>query len=223
MHARRSRTPELELTKRDSMMTLTPKPIILAAIIATGLATMQTAASAAPADCVAQQAAGQPCPPDAVPVAPAVTPPAAAAPVAPAVPPAAANPPAAAPPPPAANNTNQQPPAAGNRPPRDQASNFQFDPDRHNRRRGRNDLFRFFFNGYYYDRPYWQQGYYQPSNSRISCGEGRRIVADDDFSRIRTVECNGITYTYQARRGSHTYRVFVNSRRGVISGTTRLY
>ncbi len=216
-------------------MKLAPKPIMLVAIIAATLGTLPNAASSAPADCSAQQAAGQPCPPAGAKTptdAPAVTPP--AAPAAPATPPAAATPPVAATPPaaaanppvaaqpPAANNANQQP-AVDNRPSGDRASNFQFDPNRHHRRRSQNDLFRFFFNGYYYDRPYWQQRYYEPRYSRISCGEGRRIVADDDFFRIRTIECNGTTFTYQARRGSHTYRVFVNSRRGTISGTTRLY
>jgi hypothetical protein len=211
-------------------MKLARNSTMLAALFAATLVTLPTVASAAAADCTAQTAAGQPCPPDGT-TAPAVTPPA-AAPAVPAVPPAAAAPPAATAPPaaanpppaaqaPAANNGSQQP-AADGRPRRDQASNFQFNPDRHNRRRGRNDLFRFFFNGYYYDRPYWQQGYYEPRYSRISCGEGRRIVADDDYLRVRTVECVGTTFTYQARRGGHTYRVYVNSRRRVISGRTRL-
>jgi hypothetical protein len=206
-------------------MRLRPQPIMLAAIIAASLGALPNAANSAPADCTAQTAAGQPCPPDAIqtqPAVPAAQPPAAATPPAAARPPAAANPPDA-PPPPAANNANPPPPAAGNRPPRDQASNFQFDPNRHNRRRSQNDLFRFFFNGYYYDRPYWQQGFYEPRYSRISCGEGRSILAEEDYSRIRTIECVGTTFTYQARRANHTYRVFVNSRRGTISGRTRLY
>ncbi len=207
-------------------MKLTARPTILAALVAVMLGTLPNVASSAPTDCTAQKAAGQPCPPEAAPTAPqapAVTPPAA---VAPATPPVAATPPAANPPaapPPAANSTNQPPPAVDNRPRRDQASSFQFDPNRHNRRHQRNDLFHFFFNGYYYDQPYWQQRYYQQRYPRISCGEGRRIVAEEDFVKIRTVECNGPTFTYQARRGSHTYRVYVNSRRGTISGTTRLY
>jgi hypothetical protein len=209
-------------------MKLGSQPIILAAVIAACLGSLPNIANSAPADCATQTAAGQPCPPDATQVKPAVpaaqppaaaTPPAAAQPpAAAATPPAVANPPAA----PAANNANP-PPAAGNMPRRDQASNFQFDPNRHNRRRSQTDLFRFFFNGYYYDRPYWQQGYYEPRYARISCGEGRRILADEDYTRIRTVECVGTTYTYQAKRAGRTYRVLVNSRRGTISGRTRLY
>lgn len=202
-------------------MKLTARPTILAALVAVMLGTLPNVASSAPTDCTAQKAAGQPCPPEAAPTAPqapAVTPPAA---VAPATPPVAATPPAAAAP--AATPPPAPPPAVDNRPRRDQASSFQFDPNRHNRRHQRNDLFHFFFNGYYYDQPYWQQRYYQQRYPRISCGEGRRIVAEEDFVKIRTVECNGPTFTYQARRGSHTYRVYVNSRRGTISGTTRLY
>jgi hypothetical protein len=197
-------------------MKLTGRPIMLATLVLASLGTLPNFASSAPADCAAQTAAGQPCPPDVAPVAPpapVVTPPAT-------TPPAAANPPAA--PPPAANNTNQRPPGMENRPRRDQTSGFQYDPNRHNRNQQRNGLFRFFFNGYYYDQPYWQQRYYQPSYSRINCAEGRRIVADADFVRIRTVECNGPTFTYRANRGSHSYRVYVNARRGTISGTTRL-
>ncbi len=211
-------------------MNFKPKPILLAAVIATSIGTFANPANSAPADCSAQTAAGQPCPPAEARTpaqAPAAaTPPAAAAPATPPAattpPAAAANPPAAAQPP-AATTTTQASPSVGNRQRRDQASNFQFDPDRHNRRRARDDLFRFFFNGYYYDRPYWQDGYYEPRSSRISCAEGRRIVADEDFFRVRTIECNGTSYTYQARRGSNTYRVLVSSRRGTIISTRRIY
>jgi hypothetical protein len=210
-------------------MNFKPKPILLAAVIATSIGTFANAANSAPADCSAQTAAGQPCPPGEITTpadAPAAKPPAAA--VAPTTPPAAvATPPAAQTP--AAQAPAAQAPAGNQRPAvegrqrRDQASNFQFDPDRHNRRRARNDLFRFFFNGYYYDRPYWQNGYYEPRSSRISCAEGRRIIADEDFSRIRTIECNGTSYTYQARRGSNTYRLLVSSTRGTILSTRRVY
>jgi hypothetical protein len=204
--------------------------IVLATIIAATLGTMPYTAHAAPADCATQKGAGQPCVPDAsAPVAPAATPPAAATPSAVATPPAAVTPPAATPPatpPAAANPPSATPPAAANPPVasrRQQASGFQFDPNRHNRRNQRNDLFRFFFNGYYYDRPYWQQGQYEPRYSRVSCGEGRRILADDDFTKISTIECNGPTYTYKANRSGRTYRVSVDARRGTISGRSRIY
>ena len=143
------------------------------------------------------------------PVAPVVTP-------NPPTPPAAANPvPPAAAPPPQKNTSNQFD--------QNRSSGWRFDQNRHNRRHQRDNIFRFSFGGYFYDRPYWQQPQYSYQYNRISCGEGRSIVADNGYNRIRTIECNGTTFTYQAHRGSRTYRVFINSRRGSVSGVTRLY
>ena len=172
--------------------------------------------------------ATQTCPPPAAnnPPPAANNPPAATTPP---TPPAATTPPAANNPPPATNPpAATHPPATGNNnnPPRDQAGDFQFDPNLHHRRHQRDNVFRFFFNGYFYDRPYWQQRYYQQQHYglvRLSCAEGRRLVADNGYNRVRILTCNGFRYTYQAHRGGFTYRVFVNARRGTIVGRSRLY
>lgn len=52
---------------------------------------------------------------------------------------------------------------------------------------------------------------------RVSCGEGREIVAER-FNRVRVVECNGGTYTYLGRSQGDTYRILVNARTGRIVG-----
>ena len=130
-------------------------------------------------------------------------------------PPPVVNPPPPAPPPVVVNPTP---------PPPNQPSSWQFDPRRNHRQNHGDAVFRFNFGGFFYDQPYWQQPQYYPQQYyRISCGRGRSIVGDNGYNRVRTVECNGTTFTYQARRGYRTYRVFVNSRRGTISDITRLY
>ena len=184
------------------------KPIAFAAVFAATLlvgpqmANAQSTGQAA--DCNGQQKSNQPCPPVANPNPP---PP-------PVVP--APTPPIVTQPPP--------PPAIVNPPPPDQTGNWQFDPRRNHRRNHGDAVFRFNFGGFFYDQPYWQQPQYYPHRYyRISCGEGRSIVADNGYNRVRTIECDGITFTYQARRGYRNFRIFVNSRRGTISGVTRLY
>ncbi|HEY7748552.1 MAG TPA: hypothetical protein VH933_07735 [Aestuariivirgaceae bacterium] len=94
-------------------------------------------------------------------------------------------------------------------------SKWKFDSNRHERRRHKDDKFRFHFGGFWYPQPYWLgYGLYAPY--RITCGEGRAIVRDRGFNRVRTVECAGRTYTYLGRRHGDTFRVLVNSRRGRI-------
>ena len=56
--------------------------------------------------------------------------------------------------------------------------------------------------GYYYGR------------GRLSCGEARRIVRNNGFRNVATIECNGRTYTFEATRRGRDVTVFVNSRTG---------
>ncbi len=100
--------------------------------------------------------------------------------------------------------------------PRVQHSDVQwkFDANRHERRRHKDDRFRFYFSGFWYPEPYWQYGLV--INPRVSCGEGRLIVRDRGFRRVRTVECRGRTYTYLGRRHGDSFRVLVSSRTGRI-------
>ena len=94
-------------------------------------------------------------------------------------------------------------------------ADWKFDPNRHERRRHKDDKFRFFFGGFWYPTPYWQGAYGYGPSFRISCGEGRYIV-DRRYNRVRTVECRGSTYTYLGRRGGDTWRVLVSARSGRI-------
>jgi hypothetical protein len=95
---------------------------------------------------------------------------------------------------------------------------WRFDPNRHERRRSKSATFRFYFGGYWYPQPYWDV-YSVGPRYRISCGEGRGIVAER-FNRVRVVECNGGTYTYLGRRSGDTYRILLNARTGRIVGRT---
>jgi hypothetical protein len=94
-------------------------------------------------------------------------------------------------------------------------ADWKFDPNRHQRRRNKSTTFRFYFGGYWYPQPYWE--IYSVRPYRISCGEGRAIVAER-FNRVRVVECRGGIYTYLGRRQGDTFRVLVNSRSGRIVG-----
>ena len=94
---------------------------------------------------------------------------------------------------------------------------WKFDSNRHQRRRHKDDTFRFYFGGFWYPQPYWQ-GYGLAIGPRISCGEGRAILRDRGFYRVRVIECSGRTYTYLGRRHGDSFRVLLNSRNGRIVG-----
>jgi hypothetical protein len=95
---------------------------------------------------------------------------------------------------------------------------WKYDSNRHDRRRNKNSQFRFFFGGYYYQQPYWTGESYGVQSYRVSCGEGRNIVDDSGYNRVRTIECGGGTFTYLGRRNGDTFKVFLNSRTGRIVG-----
>jgi len=94
-------------------------------------------------------------------------------------------------------------------------SNWKFDSNRHERRRHRDDRFRFHFGGFWYPQPFWLG--YGLVSPRLSCGEGRAIVRDRGFNRVRALECQGRTFTYLGHRRGDTYRILVNSRTGRIA------
>jgi hypothetical protein len=99
----------------------------------------------------------------------------------------------------------------------DTQSKWRFDSNRHERRHHRDDQFRFYFGGFWYPQPYWQ-GYGLAIGPRISCGEGRAILRDRGFYRVRIIECSGRTYTYFGHRHGDSFRVLLNSRNGRIVG-----
>jgi hypothetical protein len=100
-------------------------------------------------------------------------------------------------------------------------SDWKYDSNRHKRRRSKDDEFRFYFGGFWYPQPYWQ-GYGYQSPYRIGCAEGRAIVRDRGYYRVRTVECEGRTFTYLGRRHGDTFRVTVSSRTGRIVDVDRI-
>ena len=100
-------------------------------------------------------------------------------------------------------------------------SDWEFDPRRHKRSRNKDATFRFWFNGYYYPQQYWLVGV-PVGYHRISCGEGRRILRDRGYYRVRTIECNGGAYTYLGNRRGNTFRVSLSSRSGQIVDRDRI-
>jgi hypothetical protein len=77
--------------------------------------------------------------------------------------------------------------------------------------------------GGYYPSPY-QRGYpiYDPDDDYgddadyISCGEGRRIVRDYGFYRVRPTRCGGSVYRYEAVKRDRLWSVKVSARSGRI-------
>ncbi len=92
---------------------------------------------------------------------------------------------------------------------------WRYDPRHHRRSRNRDATFRFYFGGYYYPERYWDAPVVVIGN-RVSCREGREIVDDSGFNRVRTVECRGRNYTYTGRRHGDMFRIVLNSRSGRI-------
>jgi hypothetical protein len=97
---------------------------------------------------------------------------------------------------------------------------WKFDSNRHERRRHKDDRFRFHFGGFWYPSPYWL-GYGLVVNPRLSCAEGRAIV-DVRFNRVRAIECRGATYTYLGRRHGDDFKVMLNARTGRIVDVDRV-
>src|SRR5688572_25801484 len=100
-------------------------------------------------------------------------------------------------------------------------SKWKFDSNRHERRRHKDDRFRFHFGGFWYPQPYWL-GYGLAVNPRISCRDGRAIVDARGFNRVRTIECRGRIYTYLGRRHGDSFKVELNSRTGRIVDVDRV-
>ena len=60
------------------------------------------------------------------------------------------------------------------------------------------------------------------ADDRISCREGKGILRDFGFRRVRALECGGRIFTYKAKRGNRNYRVKMRSRDGEIVSRHRL-
>jgi hypothetical protein len=62
-------------------------------------------------------------------------------------------------------------------------------------------------------------GWYRPvgyNRGRLSCGQAKWRVRDMGFRNVSTIECRGITYTFEATRRGRDVTVFVNSRNGRV-------
>jgi hypothetical protein len=51
----------------------------------------------------------------------------------------------------------------------------------------------------------------------IDCGEGRNIVREAGFNRVRAFDCSAPTYGYKAWRDGDLFRVVVNYRGNIVS------
>jgi hypothetical protein len=100
-------------------------------------------------------------------------------------------------------------------------SDWEFNPKHHKRSRHKDATFRFWFNGFYYPEQYWLVGV-PVGYPRISCWEGRQILRDRGYYRIRTVECNGRAFTYVGNRRGDTFRVSLSSRTGRVLDRDRI-
>lgn len=61
-------------------------------------------------------------------------------------------------------------------------------------------------------------GWYRPgyNRNRLSCGEARREVRNRGYREVRTVECNGATFTFRGWRNGRSHQLLVNSRTGAV-------
>ena len=54
------------------------------------------------------------------------------------------------------------------------------------------------------------------THKRIACADGRTILHNRGYNRIRAVDCKGGTYAYLGHRHGSTFRVLVNAHTGKI-------
>ena len=63
-------------------------------------------------------------------------------------------------------------------------------------------------------------GWYRPvgvfGRARLSCGEAKWHVRNHGFRNVATIECQGRTYTFRARRGDNRFIIYVNARTGAL-------
>jgi hypothetical protein len=96
-------------------------------------------------------------------------------------------------------------------------SAWRDDSHKNRRRNHRDNTYRFSYGGFWYDQPYWlEEGYSPDDDYGISCGDGRDIVDQEGFNRVRVVECNGRTFTYVGLRHGDMFQVKLDSITGRI-------
>jgi hypothetical protein len=53
-------------------------------------------------------------------------------------------------------------------------------------------------------------------HNRIACADGRSIVRDHGYNRVRPLDCRGGTFAYLGHRHGSSFRVLVSARTGRI-------
>jgi hypothetical protein len=97
---------------------------------------------------------------------------------------------------------------------------WRFDPNRHERRHHRDKRFHFFFGGYWYPEPYWDEFYGSYDGNyilsrTISCQEGAEIVAQR-FYGVRILDCRGGVFTYVGLRYGAAFEIELSALTGTI-------
>ncbi len=96
-------------------------------------------------------------------------------------------------------------------------SAWHYDSHKNRRRNHRDNTFRYAYGGFWYDQPYWlEEGYGPDDDYGISCDDGRDIVDQEGFNRVRVVECNGQIFTYVGLRHGNMFQVKLDSITGRI-------
>ena len=72
----------------------------------------------------------------------------------------------------------------------------------------------------YYSDGYGGRGYAR-SHRGISCATAGRIVGRNGYASVRTNDCRGDVFTFNARKNGKFHRVRVNARNGRIIGSNR--
>ena len=66
----------------------------------------------------------------------------------------------------------------------------------------------------YHHKPMTQQGV--TMHHRIACADGRSIVRDHGYYRVKPLDCRGGTFAYLGQRHGSSFRVLVSARTGRI-------
>jgi hypothetical protein len=68
----------------------------------------------------------------------------------------------------------------------------------------------------YSNYPYYDDYYVPRPYGKLSCWQAKRLVRDRGFHRVRTIECNGRVYTFEAIRRGRIVMISVNARTGAL-------
>lgn len=76
--------------------------------------------------------------------------------------------------------------------------------------------------GYHYPRPDYDDE--EDEEDQISCWQGKRLVRDRHFYRVRPIRCEGTIYRYEAFKNGQPWVVKVNSYTArIVSARPRRY